>query len=202
MELESPEARLGYTVGQQIGTNLRRDGLSISEEALFEGIHDAMSAAEPKLTQSEQQAVLKQAATQRSNAVQESAATNKAAGERYLEANREKDGVLVTDSGLQYQVMTEGSGSSPAATDSVTVHYRGTTIDGAEFDSSYKRGEPATFGVNQVIQGWQETLPMMKPGSKWEIVIPSDLAYGERGAGAAIGPNSTLIFEIELLSVN
>lgn len=126
---------------------------------------------------------------------------NKAAGVAFLAENAKKPNIVTTASGLQYEVLTEGTGTSPSATDSVTVHYKGTTIDGAEFDSSYKRGAPATFPLNRVIAGWTEGVQLMKEGAKYRFYIPSDLAYGPRGAGQAIGPNSTLIFDIELIKV-
>ena len=129
-------------------------------------------------------------------------AENKAAGEKFLTENAQKAGVVTTASGLQYLVFSEGSGASPKATDNVTVHYKGTTIDGEEFDSSYSRGEPATFPLNRVIAGWTEGLQLMKEGSKYRFFIPANLAYGERGAGRAIGPNAALIFDVELIKVN
>ena len=124
-----------------------------------------------------------------------------AKGEKFLEDNAKKEGVVVTASGLQYKVITEGKGDSPKATDTVSTNYKGTLINGTEFDSSYKRGQPAKFPVNGVIKGWTEALQLMKPGAKWALVVPADLAYGDRGAGDAIGPNATLQFEVELLSV-
>lgn len=127
---------------------------------------------------------------------------NKAAGEKFLAENKQKPEIKVTASGLQYQALNEGSGKAPSATDNVTVHYRGTTIDGTEFDSSYSRGAPATFPLNRVIAGWTEGLQLMKEGSKYRLFIPSQLAYGERGAGRHIGPNSALIFDVELIKVN
>lgn len=126
---------------------------------------------------------------------------NKAKGEAFLTENKKKEGVVVRPSGLQYKILKEGTGASPKSTDMVTTHYAGTTIDGREFDSSYKRGEPTSFGVNQVIAGWTEALQLMKVGSKWELYIPSKLAYGERGAGGVIGPNQTLIFTVELIKI-
>ncbi|MGR9114631.1 MAG: FKBP-type peptidyl-prolyl cis-trans isomerase [Gammaproteobacteria bacterium] len=126
---------------------------------------------------------------------------NKAAGSAFLAENARKPNIVTTASGLQYEVLTEGTGASPSASDSVTVHYRGTTIDGTEFDSSYSRGAPATFPLNRVITGWTEGVQLMKEGAKYRFFIPSDLAYGPRGAGQAIGPNSTLIFDIELIKV-
>jgi FKBP-type peptidyl-prolyl cis-trans isomerase FkpA len=129
-------------------------------------------------------------------------AENKAAGEKFLTENGQVAGVVTTASGLQYQVFTEGTGASPKATDNVTVHYKGTTIDGKEFDSSYSRGEPATFPLNRVIAGWTEGVQLMKEGAKYRFFIPSNLAYGERGAGRDIGPNAALIFDVELIKIN
>jgi FKBP-type peptidyl-prolyl cis-trans isomerase FkpA len=129
-------------------------------------------------------------------------AENKAAGEKFLAENSQVAGVVTTASGLQYQVFTEGSGATPKATDNVTVHYKGTTIDGKEFDSSYSRGEPATFPLNRVIAGWTEGVQLMKEGAKYRFFIPSNLAYGERGAGRDIGPNAALIFDVELIKIN
>jgi FKBP-type peptidyl-prolyl cis-trans isomerase FklB len=128
-------------------------------------------------------------------------AKNKTEGEAFLAANAKKEGVVTLPSGLQYQILTEGQGENPKATDQVTVQYRGTLIDGTEFDSSYSRGQPATFRLNQVIKGWTEALQLMKPGAKWKLFVPAALAYGDKGAGPKIGPNSTLIFEVELISV-
>jgi FKBP-type peptidyl-prolyl cis-trans isomerase FklB len=130
-----------------------------------------------------------------------SVANNKAAGEAFLAANAKKPGVVTRPSGLQYKIIKDGTGKSPSKTDMVSTHYRGTSIDGKEFDSSYSRNEPAEFGVNQVIAGWTEALQLMKVGSKWELYIPSNLAYGPRGAGGAIGPDETLVFEVELLAI-
>ncbi|MHA2219485.1 MAG: FKBP-type peptidyl-prolyl cis-trans isomerase [Candidatus Hodarchaeales archaeon] len=127
---------------------------------------------------------------------------NKKEGEEYLAENKKKEGIITTQSGLQYKVLKKGTGKIPKSTDTVTVNYRGTLIDGTEFDSSYRRGQPASFKVNGVIRGWTEALQLMKEGAKWQLYIPSNLAYGERGAGRNIGPNSTLIFEVELISIN
>ena len=127
---------------------------------------------------------------------------NKKAGEEFLAANKVKEGIVTTESGLQYRVINEGSGPKPTETDNVTVHYKGTLIDGEEFDSSYKRNQPATFPVNGVIKGWTEALQLMSKGSKWELFIPSEIAYGPNGAGGAIGPNEVLIFEVELIDIN
>ena len=133
--------------------------------------------------------------------MQEAAGPNKIEGQKFLEANMLKEGVTTTASGLQYKVIKAGSGNKPKATDTVTVHYQGTLVNGTEFDSSYRRGQPVSFPVNGVIPGWTEALQLMEAGAKWQIVIPSNLAYGDRGAGPQIGPNATLIFEIELISI-
>ena len=138
---------------------------------------------------------------QRQEKTAAAAAKNKTEGDSFLAGNKSKEGVVTLPSGLQYKILTAGTGPKPAATDSVVCNYRGTLIDGKEFDSSYKRGQPATFGVSQVIKGWTEALQLMPVGSKWQLFVPSTLAYGERGAGAEIGPNATLIFEVELLSI-
>jgi FKBP-type peptidyl-prolyl cis-trans isomerase len=166
---------------------------------------DAQSGTDTLLTQDEMMTALQTFQTtmmerQQAKAERE-ASENITAGEAFLAENASKEGVMVTESGLQYKVITEGSGPKPQATDQVTVHYRGTLLDGTEFDSSYSRGEPATFGLNQVIPGWTEGVQLMNVGSKYEFYIPANLAYGERGAGASIGPNSTLIFEVELISI-
>jgi len=168
-------------------------------------VNDAMAGGKTLITEAEAREVFlklrsemmakQQAETQRVGEA------NKQAGEQFLAANKSKEGVVTLPSGLQYKILKEGTGPKPAATDTVTVNYRGTLIDGTEFDSSYKRNEPTTFGVNQVIKGWTEALQLMPVGSKWQLFIPSDLAYGERSPGAEIGPNSTLIFDVELVSI-
>jgi len=171
-----------------------------------EGIKDALAGAEPRLTFEERREVMTALTEELQKKHAEQAGTagadNRKAGDEFLQANAKKQGVKTTASGLQYKVIKEGKGASPKATDSVTVHYSGTLIDGTEFDSSYKRGEPATFPLNGVIRGWTEGLQLMKEGAKYEFYIPSELAYGERGAGGAIGPNATLVFTVELISVN
>ncbi len=168
--------------------------------AIYKGMQDQMKSDSNLLVDMEQFNITAQnyMKKQADAALEE----NTTKGQAFLEENATKDGVLTTDSGLQYKIIEEGEGTSPSAEDQVTVHYRGTLIDGTEFDSSYSRGEPASFPVNGVIPGWTEALQMMKPGSKWQLFIPSNLAYGPRGAGADIGPNETLIFDVELISVN
>jgi FKBP-type peptidyl-prolyl cis-trans isomerase FklB len=164
-----------------------------------------MSGGKTRLTQEEAQAVLKEVQTevqkQQQEKMKEAADKNKSEGEAFLATNKSKDGVVTLPSGLQYKILTAGTGPKPTASDSVKCNYRGTLINGTEFDSSYKRGQPATFAVGQVIKAWTEALQLMPVGSKWQLFVPSSLAYGERGAGAEIGPNATLIFEVELLSI-
>ena len=166
---------------------------------------DAAAGSKTRLTDEEAKAVLTEVQNEvrkeQQEKTQEAAAKNKTEGDAFLAGNKKKDGIVTLPSGLQYKIMTEGKGPKPAATDTVVCNYRGTLINGTEFDSSYKRGEPATFPVGGVIKGWTEALQLMPVGSKWQLFIPSDLAYGERGAGADIGPNATLIFEVELISI-
>jgi len=199
--LSTPKQKLSYTVGYQIGQSIKRQGLEVDTDVVGQAIKDVMTDAQPKLKPEEMQAAVQahqQASTQKRAA---QAGENKKAGEAFLAANKKKEGVVTLPSGLQYKVITEGKGKKPKPTDTIVANYRGTLIDGKEFDSSYKGGQPATFPVNAVIKGWQEILPMMPEGSKWQVFIPSELAYGEAGAGADIGPNATLIFDIELISV-
>jgi FKBP-type peptidyl-prolyl cis-trans isomerase FklB len=203
--LKETKDKVSYSIGLDIGNNLKRNKIDINSDTLAAGLKDGMSGAKPLMTEAEMQQVMTQFSKdmqEKTNAArQETAQKNKAEGEKFLADNKSKPDVKTTASGLQYKMVKDGSGAAPKATDSVVVNYRGTLIDGTEFDSSYKRGEPATFPVNQVIKGWTEALQLMKPGSKYELFIPSNLAYGERGAGADIGPNATLKFEVELLSV-
>ncbi len=199
--LNSDKEKFSYTVGFQIGQSLKEDGLDIDVAALSQAIRDVMAGNEPRLSMEEMQAAVQSFQAQQMEAREAVARDNLRAGQSFLADNRAKSGVVETDSGLQYQVIEEGSGKQPSDSDTVRVHYRGTLIDGTEFDSSHSRGEPATFPVNAVIPGWREVLPLMKVGAKWKVFIPADLAYGERGAGANIGPNETLLFDIELLAI-
>jgi FKBP-type peptidyl-prolyl cis-trans isomerase FklB len=196
---------LGMNIGSGLGANLKKQSVEVDTNLVSQGLKDAMSDGKTRLTQEEAQAVLTEVQNevrkQQQEKTQQSAATNKTEGEAFLEANKDKEGVVTLPSGLQYKILTAGTGPMPTASDSVVCNYRGTLINGTEFDSSYKRGQPATFGVGQVIKGWTEALQLMPVGSKWQIFVPSGLAYAERGAGAEIGPNATLIFEVELLSI-
>ncbi len=203
-DLETQEGKLGYIIGMDIGNSLRQQGADIDLEALFEAIETIYKGEEPAISAEEAARVREAYITERRAAVeaqrQELAEVNAAAGSAFLAENQAREGVMVTESGLQYEVLAEGDGPKPAATDRVRVHYRGTLLDGSEFDSSYSRGEPATFVLNQVIPGWTEGLQLMPVGSKYKFYIPSDLAYGPNG-GRSIEPNSTLIFEVELLGI-
>jgi len=214
---KTEEQKVSYSIGLNIANNLKQmkqqAGFAVDAALVEQGLKDSMSGGKLKMT-NEEVATTMQAFSQKMQAKQKEAMAaheaemkksgdkNVEDGKAYLAANAKKDGVKVTKSGLQYKVITEGKGPMPKATDTVTVNYRGKLISGKEFDSSYSRGEPATFAVNAVIPGWTEVLQLMPEGSKWEVVIPSDLAYGPGGAGGDIGPNSTLVFEVELLKAS
>ena len=194
-----------YAFGVNFMNNMKSQGVNLNLEAFLQGVTDASSDKVEKSEQELQAAFLAfQQALQTMAAEKASKAgdNNKKEGEAFLVANAKKEGVKVTESGLQYKVIKAGEGATPKPTSKVTTHYEGKLINGTVFDSSYKRNAPATFGVNQVIPGWTEALQLMKEGDQWELYIPSKLAYGERGAGADIGPNSTLIFKIELIKVD
>jgi FKBP-type peptidyl-prolyl cis-trans isomerase FklB len=199
---KTDEEKFGYAIGFQIGSNLKQQGLTnLDIKAMAQAIDDVLNDRDLKLSMDEMQAAF-QAAQQKMMADRDAKGqAAKTAGEEFLAANKSKPGVTELKSGIQYKVLEKGTGEQPTTADTVVAHYRGTLIDGTEFDSSYKRGEPATFPLSNVIQGWQEVLPLMKVGSKWEVYIPSDLAYGAQGAGGQIGPNETLIFEIELKDI-
>jgi FKBP-type peptidyl-prolyl cis-trans isomerase len=193
-------------IGTNLGSTLKKQSVEVDWNLVSQGLKDSTTTgAKTRLTEDEAKAVLtevqNEARKEQQEKMQEAAAKNKTEGEAFLAANKAKDGVVTLPSGLQYKILTAGTGPKPTASDSVVCNYRGTLINGTEFDSSYKRGQPATFGVGQVIKGWTEALQLMPVGSKWQLVIPSSLAYGDRGAGAEIGPNATLIFEVELLSI-
>ncbi len=203
--LKTEKDRLSYSIGLDIGNNLKNQSLDIDSDFLSRGISDALSGSKQLLTDEEFKETManfrKEMMAKQASMMKEISDKNKKDGEAFLAENKKKEGIVTLPSGLQYKVINEGAGESPKVSDTVTVNYRGTLIDGTEFDSSYKRGEPASFKVNAVIAGWTEALQLMKKGSKWELYIPSGLAYGERGAGRQIGPNSALIFDVELLSM-
>lgn len=205
LSLKSQKDKISYIIGLDIGNNLKKQGADVDPETLLKGMKDALSGKKPLLSEEEMREVTtafrQEIAKKQAEETKKLAEKNRKEGETFLEENKKKEGVKTLPSGLQYKVITEGSGRSPKETDTVTVNYRGTFVDGTEFDSSYKRGEPATFPVKGVIAGWVEALPLMKEGAKWQLFIPSGLAYGETGAGNAIGPNATLIFEVELISI-
>ena len=204
-DLDSFEGRSSYAVGVDIGNNLERTGVELELAGVVAGLSDVLEGREPQLTGEEIGEVLQELSTRMQTAQQqqfsEATERNITEGQAYLAENGQREGVVTTESGLQYEVLTQGDGPRPSATQQVSVNYRGTLIDGTEFDSSYERGEPATFPVNRVIGGWTEALQLMSVGSKYRLVIPSNLAYGERGSGPTIGPNATLIFEVELLAI-
>jgi FKBP-type peptidyl-prolyl cis-trans isomerase FklB len=192
--------KVSYAIGMQIGFNLARQKVDVNPDMLNVGMKDAL-ANKPQLTPDQVKDVMAQFEKDMETKQKQLGEKNKTDGTKFLEDNKKKPGVKTTASGLQYKIEKEGTGAQPKATDMVTVNYRGTLIDGTEFDSSYKRGQPATFPVNGVIKGWTEALQLMKQGSKYQLFIPSNLAYGERAMGPDIGPNATLIFEVELTDV-
>jgi FKBP-type peptidyl-prolyl cis-trans isomerase len=203
--LETDDQQASYAIGVQVGTNLRPTGDHLDLNAFRRGMNDALAEAEPALTEEQMMAASQklQAAVQEEQATiaREQAEANTTEGQAYLAENGAKDGVVSTESGRQYEVLRSGDGATPAMEDAVTIHYRGTLIDGTEFDSSYERDEPATFTVNGVIPGFSEGLQLMPVGSQYRFVIPGDIAYGPQGTQGMIGPNQTLIFEVELIEI-
>lgn len=198
--------KISYALGMSMANNFRSSGIKELNVADFaEGLDAAFNGKEMQMTYDEAKTVIREYFTAMEQELQAQAAAaakvNEAAGKSHLEANAKRPEVVTTASGLQYEVLTEGNGPQPTAQDQVKVHYTGRLIDGTVFDSSVERGEPAIFGVTQVISGWVEALQLMKAGSKWRLHIPSNLAYGQQGAGGVIGPNATLIFDVELLEV-
>jgi FKBP-type peptidyl-prolyl cis-trans isomerase FklB len=206
VKLETQKDKVSYAIGLNIGNNLKRDSIALNMDAFLRGMTDA-SADSSKRMMTDQQVQETMMAFQDSMRARQmanakaSGEKNKAEGEAFLAENAKKPGVVTLPSGLQYKIITEGTGKKPTATSTVTTHYRGTLLDGTEFDSSYKRGQPASFQCGGVIRGWTEALQMMSVGSKWELYIPPTLAYGENGAGGVIPPNATLVFEVELLEI-
>jgi FKBP-type peptidyl-prolyl cis-trans isomerase FklB len=204
MDLKDPKQKASYAIGMDIGGNFKRQDIAIDAKALAAGLADTL-AGKTQLTEAEARQALNDFRTQlmaQHEAKQKAAGDkNVKEGEAFLAANAKKEGVKSTASGLQYKVLKSGSGKTPKTSDTVKVHYHGTLIDGSVFDSSVERGEPATFPVDQVIPGWTEVLQLMKEGDKWQVYIPAKLAYGEQSPSPKIGPNSTLIFDVELLSI-
>jgi FKBP-type peptidyl-prolyl cis-trans isomerase len=204
-DLATSEQRLSYGIGFNIGQRMKADNVPIVAAPFGAGVADAISGAKSRMTEeeiaTEMKAFQEKAAAEHEAAQKTLGEANAKAAAAFLAENKAKPGVTTTASGLQYEVITEGTGPKPSANDTVEVHYRGTLVDGTEFDSSYSHGETVTFGVGQVIPGWTEALQLMPKGSKWKLAIPSELAYGAGGAGQVIGPNAALIFEVELISI-
>lgn len=205
LTLTTQKEKFSYALGMSLGANVHEQSVEVDPDIVARGMKDAISGAKPLLTEEEARQVMTEVRTQVQKAqqakMQQEADTNKKAGAAFLEANKSKPGVVTLPSGLQYKIITAGTGPKPTASDTVVCNYRGTLVDGKEFDSSYKRGQPATFPVSGVIKGWTEALQLMPVGSKWQLFIPSDLAYGERSPSPDLGPDSTLIFEVELISI-
>ncbi len=205
LALTTPKDKASYALGYNLGRNLKGQMVDVDPAIVTQAIKDAFAGTPSPLTEEEIRASLAQLQKDTFAKLEakkkEVADANAKAGEAFLAANKTKEGVVTLPSGLEYKVETQGTGPKPTANDTVVCNYRGTLIDGKEFDSSYKRGEPATFPVSGVIKGWTEALQLMPVGSKWQLFVPASLAYGERGAGEVIGPNSTLVFEVELLSI-
>ena len=205
MSYNNNKERISYIIGRDMAANFKKQGIEIEPQFLLKGLQEAMAGIQSNLSQEE----VHQAMTELQQLMQSRQASNHSReaeinqqeGGAFLAENKSRPGVVALPSGLQYQVLQEGTGATPGRTDKVTTHYHGTLLDGTVFDSSYERGQPATFPVNGVIAGWTEALTKMKEGAKWRLFIPSDLAYGAQGAGDDIGPNATLIFDVELLSV-
>jgi FKBP-type peptidyl-prolyl cis-trans isomerase len=203
--LATDKEKRSYALGMNIGDSIKQDNMGLDPDLVAQGLKDVLAGNKPLLTDEEAKAAIgslrAEVISKRQADLQKQAETNKAAGAQFLADNKTKPGVVTLPSGLQYKILKEGSGPKPAATDSVICNYKGTLINGTEFDASDKHGGPATFPVSGVIKGWTEALQLMPVGSKWQLYVPSDLAYGERSPGPEIGPNSTLIFEVELLSI-
>ena len=204
LTLSTQRDKVSYALGMNMAKNLQRQSVDVDPEVMSRALKDVLGGNKTLLTEDEAKATLIALQNDMRAAQQEKAeqlaVANKKEGEDFLAANKSKEGVVALPSGLQYKILKQGTGPKPSASDSVVCNYRGTLISGTEFDSSYKRGQPATFPVNGVIKGWTEALQLMPVGSKWELFIPPDLAYGDHGAGPDIGPAATLIFEVELLS--
>ena len=202
-KLDTEKQQLSYIFGIQVGQNMLAEGVELDMDSFSAGVADMFAGKQPQLDQATAEKVIGAFQQEKAKQLAEDMNEKQQAAQAYMDANAKKDGVVTTESGLQYRIITAGDGATPTEKDKVIAHYKGTLLDGTVFDSSYDRGEPATFPVTGVIQGWVETLQLMKEGGKWEIVVPANLAYGPRGAGqgSPIGPNETLIFEIELVAI-
>lgn len=211
-DLKTEDDKVSYSIGFSMGSSFKKDELKMNLEVFHKGIEDGFTGGKQILNEQEikktmmafqQKMMAKKQAEQMKQREErkKQGEANIERGKKFLEENKAKQGIVTLESGLQYKILNKGTGASPKATDTVKCHYKGTTIDGKEFDSSYKRGEPATFALNRVIKGWTEGLQLMKEGGKWQFFIPSELAYENRGAGQHIGPNEVLIFEVELLGI-
>src|SRR5205807_4147928 len=202
---KTPKEKQSYAIGMDLGNQLRRMSIDVDPDVFSKGLKDSVSGSKTMLTEEEARAVISEIQAEAKRKIAEArksaGADNKTAGEAFLAQNKNKEGIVTLPSGLQYKVLKAGEGIKPTLDDTVVCGYRGTLIDGTEFDSSYKRNQPATFPVKGVIKGWTEALQLMPVGSKWELFVPPDLAYGDRGAGDVIGPDATLVFEVELLSI-
>jgi FKBP-type peptidyl-prolyl cis-trans isomerase FklB len=203
--LKTQKDKISYLIGRDAGSNLKKQSIDVDPDIFMRGFRDELSGNKSSLSDDETRETMaafkEEMMKKHQEELKKVTEKNKKEGEAFLAENKKKEGVVTLPSGLQYKVIKEGDGQIPKGTDKVTVNYRGSLLDGTEFDSSYKRNEPATFPVKGVIPGWQEALQLMKTGSKWQLFVPAGLAYGERGAGNVIGPSSTLIFEVELLSI-
>ena len=201
VSLDTEKRKFSYAIGVQIGQSLVRQGVDLDPQAFSLAVGDAIDGSKPRLSPEEMQRVLSKGESSVNKNLLEKAKANLKAGKAFLAENKKAEGVVELSSGLQYKVQREGAGDFPKANSDVVVHYVGSLIDGREFDSSRQRGEPATLNLQQVIKGWQEAIPLMRTGSRWTIFVPPSLGYGAKGAGAVIEPNSTLIFDVELLEV-
>jgi FKBP-type peptidyl-prolyl cis-trans isomerase len=203
--LEGEKEKRSYALGMDWGNRLKKDSLDVDADLVVQGLKDALAGRKTHLTEEEVKATLSalqsELRTRQIEATKKLAEDHKKQGEAFLAENKTREGVITLESGLQYKVLKAGEGPKPTAEDTVVCHYRGTLIDGTEFDSSHKRNQPATFAVNRVIKGWSQALQLMPVGSKWQLFIPASLAYGERGARRAIPPHATLVFEVELISI-
>jgi FKBP-type peptidyl-prolyl cis-trans isomerase FklB len=203
--LKNQKDKVSYIIGVDLAKSFQKQSIDIDPDILAKGIKDAFSGGKLLLSDQEIRDIMaafqKEMMAKQEEGMKKMADQNKKEGEAFLSENKKKEGVKTLSSGLQYKVIKAGTGKKPKLTDTVTTHYQGKLINGNEFDSSYRRGSPATFPVNGVIPGWTEALQLMEEGAKWQLFIPSNLAYGEKGAGRDIGPNATLIFEVELLSI-